>query len=71
MISTFAACFYKYYLLISFLNLILKQSYAVAAANQVFVSGQVGVDPATSTLVTGGIEQETDRVKMTKPLQTF
>lgn len=36
-------------------------SYAVAAANQVFISGQVGLDPVSSKLVTGGVEAETDR----------
>lgn len=34
-------------------------SQAVAAGNFVFVSGQLGIDPATGELVPGGIERET------------
>lgn len=32
------------------------------AGNTLFVSGQIAIDPATGTLVTGTIEEETDRV---------
>lgn len=36
-------------------------SQAVVAGDLVFCAGQVGLDPATLTLVTGGIEAETAR----------
>jgi 2-iminobutanoate/2-iminopropanoate deaminase len=35
---------------------------AVVAGDLVFCSGQVGIDPATGALVSGGITAETDRV---------
>ena len=37
-------------------------SQAVAAAGAVYLSGQVGLDPATGELVAGGIEAEARRV---------
>jgi 2-iminobutanoate/2-iminopropanoate deaminase len=37
-------------------------SQAVKTGNLLFVSGQIPVDPATGTLVIGGIESETHRV---------
>jgi len=37
-------------------------SQAVAAGGMVFLSGQVGLDPATGQLVTGGFEAEARRV---------
>ncbi|HVO22663.1 MAG TPA: RidA family protein [Candidatus Margulisiibacteriota bacterium] len=37
-------------------------SQAVSAAPWVFCSGQIGLDPATGALVTGGVEAETNRV---------
>lgn len=37
-------------------------SQAVKAGNFLFVSGQIPLDPATGTLVIGGIESETHRV---------
>lgn len=37
-------------------------SQAVRAGNFVFLSGQIGLDPATGVLVEGGIEAETRRV---------
>lgn len=36
-------------------------SQAIARGDFVFVSGQLGVDPATGALVLGGIEKETER----------
>lgn len=35
---------------------------AIRAGGLVFVSGQIGLDPATGTMVPGGIEAETARV---------
>lgn len=37
-------------------------SQAIAHGDLVFCSGQVGIDPATGTMVEGGIEAETRRV---------
>ena len=37
-------------------------SQAIATHDLVFCSGQVGLDPATGELVSGGIEAETERV---------
>ena len=37
-------------------------SQAVRVGNVVFTSGQVGLDPATGALVTGGIREQTTRV---------
>lgn len=37
-------------------------SQAVQSGNMLFVSGQIALDPATGTLVTGSIEEETHRV---------
>jgi len=37
-------------------------SQAIAAGSLVFCSGQIGIDPATGSLVPGGIEDETRRV---------
>jgi len=37
-------------------------SQAVAAANLVILSGQIGLDPASGNLVPGGVEAETRRV---------
>lgn len=37
-------------------------SQAVVAGNLLFVSGQIGIDPASGTLVNGGIAEETHRV---------
>ncbi len=37
-------------------------SQAIAHGDLVFCSGQIGIDPATSTMVEGGIETETRRV---------
>ena len=37
-------------------------SQAVRAGNLIFLSGQIGLDPQTGTLVAGGIEAETERV---------
>ena len=37
-------------------------SQAIRAGEMVFFSGQVGIDPATQKMVTGGIEAETRRV---------
>lgn len=37
-------------------------SQAIKANGFVFISGQVAFDPATSNLVTGGIEQQTEQV---------
>jgi 2-iminobutanoate/2-iminopropanoate deaminase len=37
-------------------------SQAVATDDLVFCSGQVGIDPATGELVSGGVEAETERV---------
>ena len=36
-------------------------SQAIAAGDFVFLSGQIGLDPATGNLVDGGIEQQTER----------
>lgn len=36
-------------------------SQAIAAGDLVFCSGQVGLDPATGELVTGGVEAEAER----------
>jgi 2-iminobutanoate/2-iminopropanoate deaminase len=37
-------------------------SQAIVAGNHVFTAGQVGLDPATTELVPGGIAEQTDRV---------
>ena len=37
-------------------------SQGLAAGDFIFTSGQIGIDPATGSLVTGGIETETRRV---------
>lgn len=37
-------------------------SQAVASGDLVFLSGQIGLDPASGQLVTGGTEAETERV---------
>ena len=37
-------------------------SQAIAASGLVFVAGQIPIDPATGSLVEGGIEAQTDRV---------
>jgi reactive intermediate/imine deaminase len=37
-------------------------SQGLAAGDFIFTSGQIGIDPATGNLVTGGIEAETRRV---------
>jgi 2-iminobutanoate/2-iminopropanoate deaminase len=37
-------------------------SQAIATDDLVFCSGQVGIDPATGEIVSGGIEAETERV---------
>lgn len=37
-------------------------SQAVQSGNMLFVSGQIALDPASGTLVTGSIEEETHRV---------
>jgi 2-iminobutanoate/2-iminopropanoate deaminase len=37
-------------------------SQAIKANGFVFISGQVAFDPATGNLITGGIEQQTERV---------
>jgi 2-iminobutanoate/2-iminopropanoate deaminase len=37
-------------------------SQAVVTGDTVFLSGQIGLDPATGQLVTGGTEAETERV---------
>lgn len=37
-------------------------SQAIARGEFVFLSGQIGIDPATGELVPGGIAQETERV---------
>ena len=37
-------------------------SQAIAAGGLVFCAGQVGIDPATGTLVEGGVEAQTERV---------
>lgn len=37
-------------------------SQAVAAGGVVYCSGQIGLDPATGELVTGGVEAEAERV---------
>jgi len=37
-------------------------SQAIATGDLVFLSGQIGLDPATAQLVTGGTEAETERV---------
>lgn len=36
-------------------------SQAIAAGDQVFTAGQVGIDPATGKLVGGGVEEQTRR----------
>ena len=37
-------------------------SQAVQSGNMLFVSGQIALDPASGTLITGSIEEETHRV---------
>ncbi len=37
-------------------------SQAIGIENMVFLSGQLGVDPSTSELVSGGIKQQTEQV---------
>ena len=37
-------------------------SQAILAGNQLFVSGQLGIDPATGNLIEGGIAAETRQV---------
>jgi 2-iminobutanoate/2-iminopropanoate deaminase len=37
-------------------------SQAIVTGNQVFTAGQVGLDPATTELVAGGITEQTERV---------
>ncbi len=37
-------------------------SQAVSTGNLLFVSGQIGIDPETGTLVKGGIAEETHRI---------
>jgi len=39
-------------------------SQAVMAGNMLFVSGQIPIDPATGSVVSGGIEQETRQVML-------
>lgn len=39
-------------------------SQAVRAGNLIFLSGQIPLDPATSQIVPGGIEQQAERVMM-------
>src|SRR5689334_20777598 len=38
-----------------------SQAIRVSAGEMVFCSGQIGLDPSTQTLVTGGVEPETRR----------
>ena len=37
-------------------------SQAIKAAGMVFVSGQVAIDPATGNVISGGIDEQTERV---------